>query len=292
MFFLTLRGEPDYNYSMFCLIMAWLWLRFQRSVKHPQTFLHMTKYLPIVSAAIILFAGCSTSKRVFFVKRTPHEQYATRIADAGLKETALGSLWFAAAEKALLRPLTITLPYQETGYFAADKPDAAGYVFTARQGEQLHIQVRIKPTGHILVFADLWQPADSNALPSPLATSDTTTRSLQYEVERDGRFILRLQPELLHGVEYTVSITTSPSLAFPVPGQEDARIGSFWGDQRDAGARSHEGVDIFGKFRTPVVAAANGYITHTGENNLGGKVVFLRPEGKPYSGGVWWLLFC
>jgi peptidoglycan LD-endopeptidase LytH len=189
-------------------------------------------------------------------------------------------LWFAAAEKALARPLNITLPYKETGYFSADKPDAAGYVFTAQQGEQLNIQVNIKPTGKL--FTDLWQP-NTGTPPSYLISADTTSHSIKYEVKSNGSFILRLQPELLYGVEYTIHITTSPSLAFPVSGQTNARIGSFWGDSRDRGARSHEGIDIFGKFRTPVVAAADGYVTRTGENNLGGKVVFLQPEKKNYT---------
>ncbi|WP_343702913.1 M23 family metallopeptidase [Chitinophaga sp.] len=230
----------------------------------------------------VLLAGCSTSKRGIFAKKTPHEQYAARILDAGLKETALGSLWFAAAEKALLKPLTVSLPYQETGYFAADRPDAAGYIFTAQQGEQLHITVSVKPAGNIRLFADLWQPAAAGGAPSLLASADTT-HLLQYEAERNSSFVLRLQPELLSGVEYTISITTRPSLAFPVPGQANGRIGSFWGDARDRGARSHEGVDIFGKFRMPVVAAADGFVTRTGENNLGGKVVFLRPDNKNYT---------
>lgn len=243
----------------------------------------MAKYLPVLSFVIFLFTGCSTSKRGIFAKKTPHEQYAAHISDAGLKGTALGNLWFAAAEKALLRPLNITLPYKETGYFSAEKPDAAGYVFTASQGELLNIQVSIRPAGNILLFADLWQPAETNARPSLLASSDTINHTIQYEVERNGRFILRLQPELLYGVEYTINITTRPSLAFPVPGRDNAKIGSFWGDDRDRGARSHEGVDIFGKFRSPVVAAANGYITRTGENNLGGKVIFLQPEKKNYT---------
>ena len=237
----------------------------------------MTKYSLII---LLLFTACSTSKRGIFARKTPHEQYAANISNAGLKETALGSMWFAAAEKALLRPLNITLPYKETGYFSAEKPDAAGYVFTAQQGEQLNIQLNIKPTGK--VFADLWQP-NTNTTPSYLISADTTTHSIKYEVERNGSFILRLQPELLYGVEYTIHITTSPSLAFPVSGQTNTRIGSFWGDSRDRGARSHEGIDIFGKFRTPVVAAADGYITRSGENNLGGKVVFMQPEKKNYT---------
>ncbi|RZJ64128.1 MAG: M23 family peptidase, partial [Flavobacterium sp.] len=60
-------------------------------------------------------------------------------------------------------------------------------------------------------------------------------------------------------------------------------IGSYWGDGRDNNARKHEGVDIFGSKRSPVLASANGTITRVNENNLGGKVVWLRPNGKDYT---------
>lgn len=230
----------------------------------------------------VLFA-CSTSKKGLFAKKTAHEQYATQITDAGLSTTTLGRLWFAAAEKALVRPLTITLPYRETGYFAAEKPDAAGYIFSARRGERVNVQVTMKPAGSFLLFAELWRSGTGGNKPALLAATDTTSWQLQYEVERDGQLQIRLQPELLRGGEYSVVITTAATLAFPVAPKRYNRIGSFWGDARDRGARKHEGIDIFGKFRTPVVAAADGYVTSTRENNLGGKVVFLQPDGKDYT---------
>lgn len=235
------------------------------------------------SCFLFMLTACSSSKRGLFAKKTAHEQYAGRITDAGLGNSTMGSLWFSAANKALARPLTITLPYRETGYFAAEKPDAAGFLFTARRGDKLDISVTIRSSVRLRLFTDLWQPAEGANKQVLLAEADTLTGALQYEVERDGRFLVRLQPELLQSGEYTLTINTAPSLAFPVAGNADHRIGSFWGDARDKGARNHEGIDIFGKFRTPVVAAADGLVTSTRQNNLGGKVVFMHPEGKSYT---------
>ncbi len=230
----------------------------------------------------MIFA-CSASKKGVFAKKTAREQYAGRIADAGLQTTTVGKLWFAAGEKALARPLTITLPYRETGYFAAEKPDASGYVFPVKRGEQINIQVSIKPHGSFQLFTELWQSGTEGGTPSLLEAADTTALQLQYEVKKTGRLLMRVQPELLRGGEYTLVITSGPSLGFPVQANATYRIISFWGDGRDKGSRRHEGIDISGKFRTPVVAAASGYVSSVRENNLGGKVVFLQPDGKDYT---------
>nr|WP_223845513.1 M23 family metallopeptidase [Flavobacterium selenitireducens] len=64
--------------------------------------------------------------------------------------------------------------------------------------------------------------------------------------------------------------------AFPVAGKGNAAIQSFWGAVRDGGKRSHEGVDIFAKKGTPVIAVSDGTITRAGEYGIGGKQVWLR----------------
>ena len=72
------------------------------------------------------------------------------------------------------------------------------------------------------------------------------------------------------------------SLAFPVWGKR-ARVGSFWGDERDGGARSHEGIDIFARKGTPVVAIADGVIEERGITPSGGRILWLRTDGQPWS---------
>ncbi|MBU6121699.1 M23 family metallopeptidase [Hymenobacter siberiensis] len=85
-----------------------------------------------------------------------------------------------------------------------------------------------------------------------------------------------MQPELLSAGRYTLRLRREPSLSiFPVLGRRDAAAGSFWGADRDGGARRHEGIDIFAPRGTPAVAATAGYISRTGETPLGGRVVWL-----------------
>jgi hypothetical protein len=113
-----------------------------------------------------------------------------------------------------------------------------------------------------------------------LKATDSAQRSFEQEADEDDTYILRLQPELLKSGDYTLSIFVGPTLAYPVPG---GRVGSVWGDARDAGARRHEGIDIFAPKRTPTVAAADGMITSVRDGGIGGKAIFMRPTGKGYS---------
>src|SRR4051794_22989718 len=244
----------------------------------------MISRVSLVATIIILntcscFYSCTSLHRGLFTTRTPHERYEDGLTNAGLKETALGMQWFTAADKGIRTPLSISLPYKETGYFAAERPDAAGYVFTCRRGEKLIVTLSQKPAGGCKLFIDLWQ-YNANKTIKYLQSADTASNTLSHEIEQDGSYLLRLQPELLCSTEYTLTLTTAPSLAFPVPASANPKIESVWGDNRDEGARRHEGIDIFARFRTPVIAAADGYVTRVNENKLGGKAVFMRPAGE------------
>jgi murein DD-endopeptidase MepM/ murein hydrolase activator NlpD len=238
----------------------------------------------ISGIAILLtasFISCSTRSGLF-VKKTPHELYGKRLTDAGLNKTVLGISWMNAAKNALQQPAIIQLPYKETGYFAAERPSAFGYRFQARKGELITITVMHDTSHSLMIFADLWSMQD-NGDAGMVKAADSVNQPITWEVKKDGSYILRVQPELLQSGAYTVTITTGPSLAFPVLRGENATVGSFWGASRDHGARKHEGIDIFGKRGMPVVAAADGYITSVRDGGIGGKVVFLHASGKDYT---------
>lgn len=236
-------------------------------------------------SVVFLLASCENpGSSGFFGKKSAHDDYGDKLKNAGLSETALGRKWFTAAKQSLTSPLPINLPYSEAGYFASEEPNAVGIIFYAKRGEKLVISLTKKPTTAFALYLDLWLPANTNSeKPKLLLSADSTSSRIQYEVDKEGSYILRLQPELLKAGEYTLSISTGPTLAFPVAAKVKSTIGSFWGAGRDAGSRKHEGVDIFAPRGTPLVAAANGVVTRAGENALGGKVIFLRPDRKEYT---------
>ncbi|MGI8599118.1 MAG: M23 family metallopeptidase [Chitinophagaceae bacterium] len=235
------------------------------------------KRLIVVTAALVFLYSCKTGTTLFG-KKNYHEQYGKRIADAGLAETAMGRIWFQQAEQALTQPQAVKLPYRQKGYFADDKPRATGLSFAAQRGEKLFFKLEKNPANGFVIYADLWKSGEGRP-PSLLISADTLQAEFTYEVSESGNLLIRLQPELLSSGEYTLSISVGPSLGFPVAGSS-GRIGSFWGVSRDGGARKHEGIDIFASKGTPVVASADGVVTRVNENNLGGKVVWMRPKDQ------------
>jgi murein DD-endopeptidase MepM/ murein hydrolase activator NlpD len=64
-------------------------------------------------------------------------------------------------------------------------------------------------------------------------------------------------------------------MQFPVQGVTPRAVQSGYGDPRDRGVRTHEGIDIFAPLGTPVLAATDGVVARSTTNRLGGNVVWL-----------------
>jgi peptidoglycan LD-endopeptidase LytH len=230
-----------------------------------------------IAMAVCIF--CSCGKGGVFGSRTPHEKYSKMLSESGMKNTVPGRAWLEAAEKALNDPLEVETPYAETGYFITTIPRAVGLLFAPRRGEKLSFEFSRQMQGNNL-FVDLWK-INASGKRDLVKSLDSSEQRWSYDVKKDEKLLLRIQPQLLVGGEYTVSVTVGPSLAFPVPGNEK-NIGSLWGAPR-GGGRLHEGIDIFAARGTPAVAVDNGTVSSVTNNRLGGKVVFLRTSGKSLS---------
>lgn len=240
------------------------------------------RYYSALAILILVTFSCSSPRPGLFRKKTPHEQYSKKIEDAGLKETSLGAAWFEAAEVTLSKPLAIQIPYAETGYFSPGKVNAIGLRFFIKRGEKLTVELSKNPKLDFDLYLDLWKPLAGKS-PQLLASADTISNTISYVAAQDDSLVLRLQSELLKEGEYTMTIKTGPSLAFPISPKVKSNIGSYYGAGRDNGQRSHEGIDIFAPFRSEAVAVADGTVSSVGENTLGGKVIFIRPQNTNYN---------
>ena len=226
---------------------------------------------------LVLLAGCSRRNTVgsLFSALSPHERYEKSLRSANLDQTALGQTWLTAAERSLRDTLTVALPFREVGYFLAEQPRAAAFRYPVRTGQRIEVTVRTPSPASL--FLDVLEVTNDTTFRA-VASADST-RQLSYEVERDAVHVLRLQPELLQNLSYELTIEASPSLGFPVAGQNSRAVGSFFGAPRDGGARRHQGVDIFAPRGTPVVAASDGVVSARTSSRLGGKVVWLKTHG-------------
>jgi murein DD-endopeptidase MepM/ murein hydrolase activator NlpD len=230
--------------------------------------------LVIVIASSALLSGCAPIREVIR-PASPYEQYASSLRSSGLDQTALGRDWLNAGTMALSDAMAVELPFQESGYLFPDEARALAWSFPLARGRRLVVAVEIQAEQPFHVYLDLFEMTGNPPEPRHVDSGEDGGSRLEFEAERDGIFVLRLQPELLRGGRFTITEQTTASLTFPVDGADSRSVQSFFGDPRDTGGREHHGVDIFAARGTPALAAADGWVRTVGLDNLGGNVVWI-----------------
>ncbi len=231
------------------------------------------------AAVLLSLVACEEVEQLQdrFRDMTPHEAYQASLTDAGLHETALARDWIAASRRSVEDAASVPLPFEEQGFIAPEEPGAMAYLITIERGQKLTAEVELSGEEDTRVFVDLFRVPTSPDDPArPVVSTDSLPGTFVHEPWRGGDFILRLQPELLRGGQYRVSLRLDAQLAFPVEGHGMRSAQSLFGVDRDGGRRSHAGVDIFAPRGTPVVATSEGVINRVEVTGLGGKVVWLR----------------
>lgn len=223
---------------------------------------------------LFIFIGCRQINKVF-QPESARSEYAKALQDGPLAQNKIVQNWQTAGDSVLYHPVSVDVPFQTKVVYFNDEANAWAWKFSLSEGRTIRAHMAQSDTSH-QVFIDLFSIDDGE----PNLEKSAQDSMLSYTLDQSQTLVLRVQSELLVDGSATISITDNPSMEFPVRGGTRADIGSFWGDPRAGGSRQHKGVDIFAERGTPVVAAADGRVTRTGNRGLGGKQVWLRADGK------------
>lgn len=221
--------------------------------------------LPLISVG----PAASSIAMVSYAPQYPHQAYGYELALTRLQRNESGAEWLAAADRALLHPQTVALPFRKTA-----EAGAVGYSFDVPVGRRVSVQV----AGDGELFVDVFSavsPLRRERVAGSLPRNGGD--AVVVDVVEGGEYVLRVQPPLGGAASFDVEIETKPLLAFPVAGVDTRAIWSGFGAERDGGRRAHRGVDIFAARGTPVLAATDGWITRVETTRVGGNVVWMQP---------------
>jgi murein DD-endopeptidase MepM/ murein hydrolase activator NlpD len=205
---------------------------------------------------------------------SPRDVFIWRLRVAGLLDSPLGQRWSEAVDLAGEQPVKAGGQFRTTESFASDEVEAHVYQVSLERGEKLIWQFSRLDTADSRLYASLErreQNAQEWSTITELEADDVTKSQV---VSKAGDYRIVLQPELFASAEYLLAMANGGSLPFPVEDATQRDIGSFFGVDRDGGARKHHGVDIFAKKGTPVTAVIDGYV-RTGTGARGGEHVWL-----------------
>jgi murein DD-endopeptidase MepM/ murein hydrolase activator NlpD len=211
-----------------------------------------------------------------YAPQYPHQAYGYELALTRLQRNKPAADWLAAADRALLAPRTIELPFRGAGEQAAE-PTAMGYSFKVPVGRRVFVKVAGDGVGSGELFVDLFSASAAKRERIAGALPGDVSSPIVLDVVEGGEYLVRVQPPLGGATSFSVEIETQPLLAFPVAGVDSRAIWSAFGAERDGGRRSHRGVDIFAARGTPVLAATDGWVTRVETTRVGGNVVWMQP---------------
>lgn len=231
----------------------------------------MKKILTFISVTILIFAGFISCTKISEVLSSPtaRETYKKEFKN----RKAVINKWQSTYSNAILDSIEVDLPYGEKGAFSYFQNKIYTYSFSLKRGTSFTAKVSLDSLQD-RVFINFLKKKDT--LWEEVLSNDIQENTISYTPKQDGEYKIIIQPEIASSSNFFIQLNTSPTYYFPVVGKDNKAIQSFWGNPRDGGKRSHEGIDIFASRGTPTVAVTEGRVTRTGNRGLGGKQVWLK----------------
>ena len=241
----------------------------------------------LLLAVIAIPAGPISTSSILrpYVPESPHKAYGVVLAELGSDRASPLHAWVRQADRAILDPTPVTLPFEVAGDLSAAEPGAEGYLFSVESGRRVQIELlRENGAERSQVFVDLFRVHGdipryvSSTLAVPAGEPAPPSQQITVDALGDVDYVVRVQPgpQVQRG-QIRLAIRLEPQLHFPVSGHGTGSIQSGFGAARDGGAREHHGVDIFAPRGTPVLASLDARVRRVDITDLGGKVVWLEP---------------
>ena len=229
----------------------------------------MRRIHALIVLMVFVFTSCQT---IFNI--SPYESYVKSLETSGISKSSMGKKWISSGQNALLNPNeSIRPPFKSEIFFREITPTAVSYGLKYEENAKLTFKISSKGKDNNGVYVDIFENNPNKNRIKNFYIKDTV---FVYENNNTQNLILRIQPQLLVNQYVTLEIIENAKLAFPVKNGSNRDIQSHWGVAREGGLRKHEGVDIFNKKGTPILAVEDGTIARVGTNHLGGKVVWQR----------------
>jgi len=238
---------------------------------------------PMLSAtACFALLGAGSSTPSLLARQLP-DAVAPVFRSAAPTPDGEGQRWLKATLAALDEPTEVRMPFADDFVELDAGHVAVAYAFQGLSGQPLEIKLRRDASSSGPIYVDVFRVLE--VLGEPLRERLTGLRpsasSIKTRLPSDGVYHVLVQTAATGAGHYGLTLELGASLPFPVVGAEAGAIRGLFGASRDAGRRSHEGVDIFVQRLTPVLAVAAGTAMPR-HDELGGNTVWLNTPGTSY----------
>ena len=207
------------------------------------------------------------------------QQLLRELTDDSTYPLSLIEDWEWQAQRSLNEPLPLLLPYAEGWLALPDRSQAVTFTVLAQEGRVLEVNTQRDATAQGGLVIEVFDQ-EGGDYTQPVASIGPTDDQLRWPVLNSGTYRIRVQSTPGTAGAFALALDERFALDFPVDTDAEEPVRSFFGMPRDGGRREHHGIDIFAPRNTPVLAAADGYVSRVGTSPRGGLHIWQRASDE------------